>query len=194
MAEVLDDNEVDIGLGNEVEPGEEPVAAATENDLSWIQRLREERDQRVAEESLKLGISTWGPAEKPDLVVEFVPVERKVLEDFQVEARKQVKKGLPGAGVDVDIKFICTSARSVYLRSPESGKLIRLEKDGRPISLDRSLCEMLGLDPDGHGKNSHTLLLYLVKGNEIALGSLAVTVARWMSNTSREVEDEVLGE
>jgi hypothetical protein len=53
---------------------------------------------------------------------------------------------------------------------------------------------MLGLDPDGEGKNSHTLVMYLVKSNTVALGSLAVTVATWMANTSREVEDELVGE
>jgi hypothetical protein len=119
-------------------------------------------------------------------------VDRDVLEKFQIEARKRKKD--PGAGTDIDIKFLCTSAQAVYLRSPETDKLVKIVKDGQPVRLDKRLSEMLGLDPDGEGKNSHTLVMYLVKSNTVALGSLAVTVATWMANTSREVEDELVGE
>lgn len=168
------------------------IREAKDGDLSWIQRLREERDKRVEIETLRLGMPTWGPSDRPDLAVDFGVVEREVLENFQAEARKRKKES--GAGTDIDIKFLAAAAQAVYLRSPETEKLIKLVKDGSAVRLDKRLGEMLGLDPDGEGKNSHTLLMYLVKGNTVALGSLAVTVATWMANTSREVEDEVLGE
>lgn len=168
------------------------IREARDTDLSWMQRLREQRDERVDVETLKLGMPTWGPTERPDLAVEFGVVEREVLENFQLEARKRKKE--TGAGTDIDIKFLCASARAVYVRSPETDKLVKVTKDGRDVRLEKALGEMLGLDPDGEGKNSQTLLMYLVKNNTVALGALAVTVATWMANTSREVEDELVGE
>jgi hypothetical protein len=168
------------------------VREAGDPDLSWIARLREARDERVEVETLKLGMPTWGPTERPDLAVEYGVVEREVLEKFQVEARKRKKE--TGAGTDIDIKFLCEAARAVYLRSPETDKLVKIVKGGQTIRLDKRLGEMLGLDPDGEGKDSHTLLMYLTKNNTVALGALAVTVATWMANTSREVEDELVGE
>jgi hypothetical protein len=168
------------------------VREAGDTDLSWIQRLREERDKRVEIETLKLGVPTWGPTEHPDLAVEFGVVERDLLEKFQLEARKRKKE--TGAGTDIDIKFLATAAQAVYIRSPETDKLVKIVKDGQGVRLDKRLGEVLGLDPDAEGKNSHTLVMYLVKNNTVALGALAVTVATWMANTSREVEDELVGE
>jgi hypothetical protein len=168
------------------------IREASDPDLSWMQRLREQRDERVEVEVLKLGMPTWGPSDRPDLAVDFGVVDKQVLEKFQAEARKRKKE--TGAGTDIDIKFICEAARAVYLRSPETDSLVKVIKDGKAVRLDLRLASMLGLDPDGEGKNSHTLLMYLTKNNTVALGALAVTIATWMANTSREVEDELVGE
>jgi hypothetical protein len=182
-----------LGPG-QVASDNEAISAALEGDLSWIEQLKKERDERAEDEVLRLGMPTWGPADRPDLAAEFCVVDKVVLENFQAEARKRAKKNQAGAGTEIDIQFLCTAVTAVFLRRPDTGKLIKLEKDNRPILFDSRLSAMLGLDPESDGKNSKTLLLYLVKRNEIALGNLAVTVARWMGNTSREVEDEVLGE
>lgn len=173
-------------------PGGVPaVETAGDADLSWIQRLREQRDERVEVELLKLGMPSWGPPDSPDLAVEYGVVEREVLENFQKEARKRKKD--TGAGTDIDIKFLVTASRAVYVRNPD-GNLVKCVVNDQDVRLDSRLAKLLGLDPDGHGKNSQTLLMYLTKGNTVALGALAVTVATWMANTSREVEDELVGE
>lgn len=170
------------------------IRAAMEGDTSWIQQVRAERDEAVKDEALKMGVPTWGTVEAPTLVIEYGIVERELLVKFQTEARKKQRKGEPGAGTEIDIRFLATACRAVYLRNPETNKLVKLEKNGDPIRIDRRLGELLGLDPESDGKNSVTLFMYLVKHNEVALGSHALSVARWMANTSREVEDQVLGE
>lgn len=167
------------------------VRMAAEGDLSWIRRVREERDARVGSETLKLGFPTWGDPEAPDLAVEYSVVPRDDLERFQKQARKN--KNQKGAGTAVDIAFICNAARAVYVRHPVSGDLVKVTKDGQDVRLDKRLGEMLGLDPD-ENRDSKTLLMYLAKGNDVALGALAVTIAQWMANTSREVEDALVGE
>lgn len=181
-----------------MEPGEvgsdgTAIAAARAGDMSWIERVRKERDERVEDESLKLGMPTWGPADFPDLVAEFGVLPRPQLERFQREASKKRKKGQTGAS-DTDIGFLVAACRAIYFRNPETQELIKLAKDDQPIRFDKRLSETLNLDPEGPGKNSQSLLLYLVKDNGVALGALALKVARWMTNTSAEVEDAILGE
>lgn len=159
-------------------------------DTSWIGQVKRERDERVESETLKLGMPTWGPADRPDLVVEFRVIPRPELEKFQREsARAQRKKK---AAADTDIQFVAKACCGVAIRNPESGELVRMEDDKGSIRLDKRLARLLDLSEDGAGANSQTLILYLVKDNGIALGNLAITVARWMTNTSADVDGEVL--
>lgn len=178
-----------------LEPGEiesDGAAIAAASEFSWIDQVRKERDERVAVESLRVGMPTWGDPQRPDLVVEFHVVPRPVLERFQREAAKARKKGGgPREASDYDIAFLVESATAVYLRRPTDEKLVKLKKGDDPIRLDKRLGDMLQLDEE-QNKNSRTLLMYLVKDNGVALGNLAMTVARWISNTSATVEDEVL--
>lgn len=191
MAEVDEEDRMEPG---EVRSDGDAIREARD-DMSWIQRVRDERDERVQDESLKLGMPTWGPSDHPDLVIEFGVVPRVQLEHFQREAAKRQRKnkGQPGAS-ETDISFLAAACQGVYLRNPETDKLVKLEKDSLPIRLDKRLADMLALDADGPGKDSHTLALYLVKDNGVALGALALKVAKWMTNTSAEVEDAILGE
>jgi hypothetical protein len=116
------------------------------------------------------------------------------LEAFLRESRKQQRKKGDQATKTADVRFLCEAAEAVFFRRPDTGKLIRLTKDGRPVTLNaKTLGEILKLDDEAK-KNSVTLLDYLVKGNGIALGNMASTVAKWMTNTSAEVEEAVLGE
>lgn len=161
---------------------------------SWMEELRRKRDERVSVEVLKMGMPTWGEDDKYDMVVEFGVVDREVLERFQRDARSQARKSKTGAS-DIDMAFLATAVRAIYLRSPETDSLVKLEKpEGVPVKFDKRLAEMLGLDPTAEGKDHRTILNYLVKNNGVALGTLANKVATWMGDTSRMVDGEVLGE
>lgn len=170
---------------------EDGAALAEAADTSWMAQVARERDERVKQETLKLGVPTWGPAETPDLVAEYRVIPRPELEEFQRKsARAQRKKT---SASDIDIQFIAKACCGVAIRNPESGALVKvLDENERPVRLDKRLAKALDLPEDGAGANSQALILYLVKDNGIALGNLAITVARWMTNTSAEVDGEVL--
>lgn len=198
--EVTQDPPVEAVEGAErpeqLEPGEiahDGAALEEAADTSWIAQVKRERDARVEVETLKLGMPTWGTDDNPDLVIEFKVIPRPELEDFQRKSQRQIRKR-KGAS-DVDIQFIAKACVGVYIRNPESGELVHMvDENDRAIRLDKRLARLLDLPEDGAGANSQTLILYLSKDNGIALGNLAIKVARWMTNTSAEVEGEVLGE
>lgn len=169
---------------------EDGTALREAAETSWIAQVKRERDQRVEVETLKLGMPTWGPATSPDLVIEFKVIPRPELEKFQRESARAERKKKSAS--DTDIQFVAKACCGVAIRNPESGELVRMEDDKGPIRLDRRLAKLLDLPEDGAGQNSQALILYLAKDNGIALGNLAITVARWMTNTSAEVDGEVL--
>jgi hypothetical protein len=95
---------------------------------------------------------------------------------------------------EIDIAFLCQSSVAVWVRHPDTDLLVQLKSDGTPVRLQKKLGEILGLDPEGDGRDMKTILMYLFKGNDVAIGAMAVKVAEWIANTSREVEDALLGE
>lgn len=176
-----------------VESDEDEFSGAP--DLSWMEQVRAERDARLEDESLMLGVPTWGPEDEPDLAFKFGVVERRELENYARAARRiERKKGAGASALDMD--FLIKAVRAVYVRSPEDHKLVKVVKDGRDIRIEKVLAEMLGVgsEPDGPGKDSHALLGYLIKNNSIAIGALAMKVATWMQNTSADIEGALLGE
>lgn len=190
---ITDESEIERLEAGEIASDGDAIAAAN-NDLSWMEKVARERDERVQTEYLRLGMPTWGDPERPDLVVEFHVVPRPELERFQRDAAKARKKaGGKTEASELDISFICQSAACVFLRRPTDDKLVKVKKDGNPVRLDSRLGEMLNIGEDDN-KNSRALLMYLTKSNGVAIGNLALKVARWVSNTSAAVEDEVLEE
>lgn len=192
-----DDVIVDEDLIQKLEAGEiasDGDAIRAASDLDWMEQVRQERDQRVAVEQLLLGMPTWGDPSEPTLVVDFRVVPRPELEKFQRAAREaQKRKGGKREASDYDISFICQSAQAVYLRRPTDGRLVKVKKDGNAVRLDKRLGDMLKLTEE-QNKDSRALLMYLTKDNGVAIGNLALTVARWVSNTTAVIEDEVLEE
>lgn len=179
-----------------VQPGEvltDGEAVREAAGMSWIQDVRRRRDERVEDEALKLGVPTWGEDDIYDLVAEFQVIPRAELVEFTRQQRSNQRKNKTGES-DADIAFLVRSCTGVYIRRPDTQRLVKMEKpEGVPVKLDKRLGELLGLS-DEDNRNSRTLLLYLVKNNGVALGSMAAKVARWMQDTSVLVDGEVLGE
>lgn len=158
-------------------------------DTSWMAQVVQEHEKATEVEELHMGFPSWGDPTFPTLVVTFGVLKKERVEKFQREARKAQRAGKSTS--NSDILFLCEAAKAVWLRRPDTEKLIKIEKDGRPVTLDKNLGDMLGLD-DEHNANSHVRMMYLAKGNEVALGAWAVQVAQWMTNTSANVANQVL--
>lgn len=191
-----------------LEPGEirSDGDAIREADQSWLEGLATERDERLIKDWLKIGIPGWGPSDDPDLALEFRVLPRERLEEFQKQTRQRQRKrekAPSNEASDLDIGFLVESCVGSWARNPETGKRVALVRDNRPVALTKKLGEILKLDPDGPGKDSRSLVKYLfatkdehgeLVENGIAIGAMALKVARWMTNTSADVEDELLGE
>lgn len=187
-ADVITNDDVIRGDNDEI---------ADANELSWVEGLRRERDERMEEEaeSLKLGIPTWGPADEPDLAASFKVIPKEDLEKFMREARKRARnsRGNSESGNEADSAFIAQACEAIWARDPSTGVLTKLVRDGRPVRFDKVLGEILHLQAE-HCSNHFVLIDYLFRGNWIAVGAMSMKVARWMANTSTEVEDAILGE
>lgn len=161
-------------------------------DMSWMRQVREQRDERLKDEGLRIGVPSWGTEVDPDLVFEVRVIERRELDRYARQARRiERKRGNPS---DLDIDFICRAVSAVWIRNPQTDRLVRMEQDGAPVRIDARLAAMLELDPSREGRDSHTLALYLFKNNGISLGTFAAKIARWMENTTAEVAGAILGE
>lgn len=195
MAEVDDPGVITGDPPGSVDSDNNQIAGATE--LSWVEGLRRERDERIEEdaESLKLGIPTWGPADEPDLAVSFKVIPKEELETFMREARKRARlsKGSSESGNESDSAFLANACEAIWGRDPSTGVLTKLVRNGRPVRFDKALGEILHLDAETTA-NHNSLIGYLFRNNWIAVGAMSMKVARWMANTSSEVEDAILGE
>jgi hypothetical protein len=192
MAEV-DDTPLEPG---DISSDNRAVAEALD-ELSWVEGLRKERDERAQVDSLKLGIPTWGPSDEPDLAAEFGVIDPDELTEFMRQARKRARqqqgRGGSEEGNESDAAFLAKACQAMWARNPDTGKLVKLQKEGRPIKFEKRLGAVLHLEDDV-SKNSVTLIAYLFRGNWISIGAMSMKVARWMANTSAEVEDAILGE
>lgn len=195
MAEVEDPGVITGDPPGTVDSDNAQVAEATE--LSWVEGLRRERDERIDEEaeSLKLGIPTWGPADEPDLAAQFKVIPKDDLEAFMREARKRARlsKGSTESGNESDSAFLANACEAIWARDPATGRLTKLVRNNRPVRFDKALGEILHLE-SSIAANHNTLIGYLFRDNWIAVGAMSMKVARWMANTSSEVEDSILGE
>ena len=146
---------------------------------SVIDRVRARRDERIADEHLDLPVPTWGG----ELVARFTVVDTDVLE--RITKRLQAGKADPGADAD----FLVAACTGVFVRE-DDGPLEAVTHDGQPVAFDKRLAVVLGIDAE----RAREVVDYLVKGNRLALGSLAVRVLNWMQDTSVEVEGQIVGE
>lgn len=176
-------------------PSDAPVgngATADALDDSWMAEVVQAHEKAAQVEELHMGFPSWGDPAFPTLVVTFGVLERSRVEKFQRDARKATKEG--ASSVHTDIAFLCEAAQKVWIRRPDTEKLVQvINANGIPARLDQTLGDMLKLS-DEDNKNSYSRMMYLSKRNGVAIGAWAVTVAQWMTNTSANVAGAVVEE
>lgn len=188
-------------------PGQTGVDIAAGSSL--LDNIVREREQRVAEEYAELDIPTWdGSLKAVYEVVERTELE-KMIRRIQNRVQKAAKAGVntdSGGGSVADADFLIKACVGIVAYgSDDAGDEIK-EQVGDGLNM--TFAQRLGKphpdnpehviipDPDNPEgepraiiRNPRDLVVYLVKGNGIALGVHAQKVARWMQDTSKPVED-----
>jgi len=158
-----------------VEPG---VSAAEEaaGALSVLDRVKARREERIADETLTLDIPTWGG----ELRAKYKVVPRPDLEKMVRKIRAR-QSGNGQGGNEADLDFLIQACVGVVAYDTESG-----EQEEVTNGYNKQLSDLLGVEAPA----ARDVLLYLFKGNGIAIAAHAMKVARWMQDTSKDPEQD----
>lgn len=157
------------------QPEDQPDRAA-----SLLGRIKARRDEQTANETLTLPVPTWDG----ELLARYRVLERKVLEKLNAAAKRK-----QGAAVNGDADFLIRACVGLFVVD-DDGEQVALEDESGPIRFDSRLAAKL----DVPAETARDVVMYAFKGNDLAVGSHAAKVAQWMTDTSQEVDGEVLGE
>lgn len=164
--------------------------------MSVLQRITQERDERVQDLHLDLAIPTWDR----NLIGRFTVIDRKQLEKFADKKRS----------TDQDADFVLGSIDSLWVKDPDKeltgdrmdedgtdspeGVYVRLEdENGQPLKFDTQFAEAIDAPEQIRG-NGRAILGYCFGANGVALGNFAATLIAWMRNTDFKVAEDLVGE
>lgn len=147
---------------------------------SLLDSIVSRREERMADESLTLDIPTWSG----ELKAKYRVVERVELEKMVRALRaRQTRNGVT-EGTMADADFLIRACIGVIAHDNETE-----EEQTIAPGYTKQLTELLGLEFE----RARDLVIYLFKGNGIAMAAHAMKVARWMQDTSRPIEDDGAG-
>lgn len=163
--------------------------------MDLLAKVAQQRDERVQDLYLDLPIPSWDGA----LVARFDVLPRK---DIQRFIQNQSMGRDRDSGIQNDASFLAAACRGLYLLDPEKeSEGSRMEGDdryvliegvgGSPVKFDTQLAEKLQRT---ELNSAAEVVMYCFKGNDVALGAMALKVFQWMQNTDKEVADSLVGE
>lgn len=164
--------------------------------MNVIERLNQEREQRVQGLHLDLPIPTWNGG----VIARFTVMGRSEMEKF-------AKKGRTS---EADLDFIIAACDSIWVHDPDhelegermaedngspyGEDYVRLEHAGGvPIGFEQALGEQFQFNED-ICKRARLVALHMFGNNTIAVGSQVVRLVQWMSNTDSKIAQDQLGE
>lgn len=171
--------------------------AAQDGGASLLQRAAAARDERYAKgEHVTLPVPTWrDDRDRPTLYARY-----RVLKEEEIEG--QMRDGMNTGAAAANADFLIKACIGV-LAPGDDGQLVRIEKHGRPVRFDGDLAEMLSIETD----RARDVVYYLftprdeenpnawrTTPNTVAVVRLAVKVWDWMEDTSRQLDEALLGE
>jgi len=151
---------------------------------SRLARLKEQRDERLKKEELKLPVPTW----RGDLVAVFRPMG--------IEERKEFSARMSADNANFDevtigAEFVASCCTGLLERDEKGSLVPCLLSDGRPAKIDAAFAHELGYTavttPAG-------CLQQLVNWNVAAVEGLFEKLQKWSEDTSMFVEGAILGE
>ena len=166
---MLDDDEL-----TEVEPDTDALEISASSVLDGIKRRRDERVDPWFD------IPTWGGELKAKYRIVDPKEVRKMINRIRSQGR-----GAPKDGGEADADFIINACVAVHAFPLDREDYD--EDEGIRVSsgFDQELVEALEIQ----ARNPRELIGHLFKGNKIAVSTHAQKVARWMQDTSKDIED-----
>jgi hypothetical protein len=166
-------------------PGASPAAIAVDHD-SVLDRIKQRRDEQ--DEFLTIDIPSWDG----DLKARYKVLDRDYVEKTIRRIRARAN-GASTSGVESEADFLIEACVEVVGYDAENDATFHVS-DGYTMDLARSLDPKY---PKGHSSegepiridNPRELVVYMLKWNGIALAAHAQTVARWMQNLKKPIED-----
>jgi hypothetical protein len=146
---------------------------------STLDRIKRRRDERLADETLRLPLPTWNG--------DLVGVYRVIEAGQQKKLIRQIERS--DGAMHANAKFLIAACIGIEMRDEEDN-LKPIEKDGLPVTFDQSLAAKLDIDAD----SQTSVLLYICGSNPLAVGSHASDVMKWMQDTSKPIDGAIQGE
>ena len=155
----------------------------TSKGISAFEALRQEVEERAAEEALLLPIPGW----EGKLVARYTVVPREQITPL---IKRVQRNGVDSLSQDADIDLLCRALDSLYVVGDDD-KRIRLDdpETGEPMRFDGRLGALLPQAPAEAGARGVVRALF--RDNTIALGTHIARVVEWMQDTSAEVEGAI---
>lgn len=146
-------------------PGESAASIAAGKSL--LDRVKERRAQQAEDDALTLDIPSWGG----DLKARYKVIPRSELEEVLKRAQKK-----SADNVLADADFLIKACIGIVAVDPETG-----EEEEVASGYNMPFAQTLGAE----ASTARELVVYLCKGNGIALGAHAQRVALWMQDPSK---------
>lgn len=163
-----------------------PTDAEVEDalDVSPLGRLRAKREQ-LAGHSGTLTLEVPGYDGELHVRYKYVPFnEAKKRGEIMLKETPKEFHELYGCA---DTLLLCCD--EVLMRDQETHELVPLSRDGTPLRFDKRLAEELGFE----APTARAVVLG-VFNNDYAVISQAMRVSRWLQNTTKAVDEGLLGE
>lgn len=185
---------------SEIEDTLDPGTAAEQSidAVSVLDKIKKRRDER--DDETVVSIPSWGDELKAKYrVIDRAEVDL-MIRNIRIRTARQGKNGnADTTGSEADADFLIKSCIGVIAYDLETGTEVTVGS-----GFNMAFASMLG-DPDPESQSTilirdgdeivarvsrpAELVAYLLKGNSIALASHAQSIARWMRDTSKPIED-----
>lgn len=170
------------------EPAPEPVPGPEEPqslgpDASILDRIGALREEQRSEKHLDLAV----PALQELVWLRFrvIPFQQTQSMAKRLQKEKLADDALVGA-----TDTLIAACEQVMVREQPDAELRAIDPAAAtPIRLDSQLAELLKLDA-----STAREVVYRLFENDYAIVQMAIKVSRWMADTSKEVDDDFLGE
>lgn len=160
---------------------------------SILDQITRERDEKLSVDTVKIPIPTWEGA----MVAEYKLLPRKLVEKLGKKSGK--------GDVNADMDFIARACVGIYANPPHLERIIPLkvggdvaESDAPLVRYTRDLLALLGKEQLLDGKHPedepYVVIRHMFKNNDVAIGTHAGTIFRWMQDPSEEVANAIQGQ
>jgi len=168
---------------------EEPSVALEQDeviDQNLLEQLRQRRKELFENRSAYISITGY---EDLGLVCQYKLLDSKEMDRIAEKVRRQVKNKVD-RGMFTAVDTFIEACEGLYLEREGAYVPFDPNRQGFPLKYEPALAEFLGFSADSARK----VVFGLFGDNDAAIAGHAMRLQRWFMNTSREADEDLLGE